>query len=329
MKKNALNFLCLSLLMATASYAADTNPPPCLTIELRDGSRVVGECAEKIFQFHSALLGEIKLDVNAIHSVDCVSSNTAKLVTAGGDALTVSFVDSEFAVKTSFGKVDLQVASLRKLTVTVAGRAVPRRSGLVSLWSAEGSCDDSVGGNNGTLAGRTTYGAGQVGQAFVFQGNADLVTVGNPANLQLQDFTIEAWIKRTDTSVTTHGNYGNGVVFGYGQGGYGLYLDAFGRPVLTKTGINDTKPDIMITDTSFHHVAVTKSGSTVVFYVDGTAYSAPAYNPGFEFLTVAAIGARGDNLDNSFVGLIDEVAVYNRALSPAEIREDFEAGKAN
>src|ERR1019366_6674916 len=67
--------------------AADTNPPPRLTVELRDGSRVVGTSAEKYFKFHSALLGNLKLDVKDIRSVECVSSNSAKLATANGDTL--------------------------------------------------------------------------------------------------------------------------------------------------------------------------------------------------------------------------------------------------
>jgi hypothetical protein len=71
------------------AFAADTNSPPRLTVELRDGSRVVGTCVEKFFKFHSALLGELKLEVQNIRSVECVSTNSAKLSTATGDSLTV------------------------------------------------------------------------------------------------------------------------------------------------------------------------------------------------------------------------------------------------
>ena len=153
-----------------------------------------------------------------------------------------------------------------------------------------------------------------------------LYTVGTAPDLQLQDFAIETWIRRTSTAQVSYGSYGNGVIFGYGEGGYGLYLDPNGVPALSKIGINETKPEASITDTSFHHLAVTKSGSTVIFYIDGVACSAPAYDPGFTFSTDAAIGARGDNLDNSFLGSIDEVSVYNRALTAAEIQFLYAAG---
>jgi len=200
------------------------------------------------------------------------------------------------------------------LTVYVPVCAPPA-PGLVSWWQGEGNALDQAGLNNGTLAGNTTYGSGRVGQCFVFDGNGDAVTVGNPASLQMQDLTIEAWIRRGSSSITSYGSAGNGIIFGYGYGGYGLYLDPTGRPALTKVAFDEVKPSITITDTNFHHLAVTKSGSTVVFYVDGLAYPAAAYDPGFVFSTGAAIGARGDTLDNSFLGAVDEATVYNRATA--------------
>lgn len=204
----------------------------------------------------------------------------------------------------------------------------PSPSGLVSWWRGEGNTLDQAGTNHGTLAGNTTYGAGRVVQGFVFDGSTDLVTVGNPTSLQLQVFTIEAWIQRASSSFVSLGSYGNGSIFGYGYGGYGLYIDSSGTPALSRIGMNEVKPGIAITDTNLHHLAVTKSGSTVVFYMDGVAYPVASYDPGFTFTTVAAIGARGDNLDNSFLGTIDEVSVYNRALAPHEIQAIYNADSA-
>ena len=115
------SFLVLICAFQLAARAADTNPPPRLTVELRDGSRVIGDSVEKYFKFNSALLGEIKLDLKDIRSVECVSSNAAKLSTANGDSLSVSFVDSDFAVKTSFGRVELAVDSVHKFSVSAVG----------------------------------------------------------------------------------------------------------------------------------------------------------------------------------------------------------------
>jgi hypothetical protein len=59
----------------------------------------------------------------------------------------------------------------------------------------------------------------------------------------------------------------------------------------------------------------------VLFYVDATEYRAPAYDLEFVFSRDAFIGGKSDrNWENTFAGRIDEVAIYNRALAPSEIR---------
>src|SRR5207244_11356359 len=110
-------------------------------------------------------------------------------------------------------------------------------SGLVSWWRGEGTTSDQVGGNTGTLVRNTTFGPGRVGQGFVLDGNSEAVRVGNPANLQLQDFTIEAWVKRASSSSASLSSF-IGLVFASGLGGYGLGVGNDGTLVLTKTGVN-------------------------------------------------------------------------------------------
>src|SRR5207249_59178 len=54
--------------------------------------------------------------------------------------------------------------------------------------------------------------------------------------------------------------------------------------------------------------------------------SGPAYASTFVFSSLAAVGARGDSLGNSFLGTLDELSIYNRALTTAEIRSIYNAG---
>ena len=196
--------------------------------------------------------------------------------------------------------------------------------GLVALWSGEGNADDGAGGNNGELTGDATYDKGKVGQAFAFDGTRGTsVNVGNPVQLQLQDFTITTWIKRDNTQ-SVSADFPNAVLFGYGLGGYALYLNPSGSLILSKYNVRggETKSRAAIKDTNWHHLAVTKSGTTVIFYVDGVAYPAAnaKYDAEFVFTTEAAIGASGKNSVLNFWGLMDEVGIYNRALSASEIR---------
>ena len=200
-------------------------------------------------------------------------------------------------------------------------------AGLVGWWRGEGNSLDSAGTNNGTLSGNTTFTDARVGQGFVFDGNGAVVQLGNPPSLRFQDLTIETWIRRASPSVASLNGNGNGHIFGYGNnGGYGIYMDPSGTPTLSKVGVNQVKPGVTITDTNWHHVAVTKSGSTVVFYVDGVAYPAAAYDPGFTFTVNAFIGGGGNNF--TFYGTVDEVSVYNRALAANEIQAIYNADSA-
>src|SRR5882724_2061748 len=201
-------------------------------------------------------------------------------------------------------------------------------SRLVSWWAGQGNALDSADGNHGTPAGNVTFGPGRVGQGFVFDGSSDAVVVGAATNLQLQDFSIEAWIKRTDPSVATFGTHTTALFFSYGSLGYGFGIWDDGRLFLTRVDIDNVSSDVSITDTNFHHVAVTKSGTTVVFYIDGVPHPAPAYGTAFTFSTVAAIGARADTMNDTFFGTIDEVAVYSRVLSPTEILSIYNADSA-
>src|SRR5262249_15750934 len=163
----------------------------------------------------------------------------------------------------------------------------------------------AVSGNTAGLVGNVTYVAGKAGQAFCFDGNSAAIQVGNPPMLQLQDFTIETWVKRTDSSRVSLVTGQDGLVFSYIPHGYGFGLDPSGQLFLSRIGTDKVTSNSGITDTNFHHVAVTKSGTNVVFFLDGASFPAAPYLTTFAFTTSAAIGARGDDFRNSFLGCID------------------------
>ncbi|PYJ01076.1 MAG: hypothetical protein DME25_18995, partial [Verrucomicrobia bacterium] len=148
------------------------------------------------------------------------------------------------------------------------------------------------------------------------------------------DFTIEAWIKRASLSQTSWSNGLDGVVYSAttsGSLGFGLAPD--GRLFLEKFGFSEIYSTASVTDTnSFHHVAVAKSGSNVMFYLDGTGEAAAAYNPGFLYNSGRSllIGAwyDGGKVRQTFLGTIDELSVYNGALADAEVQGIYVAGSS-
>jgi len=202
-------------------------------------------------------------------------------------------------------------------------------SGLVSWWPGDGSAIDLLGGNNGTPLGnlgRATYQGGEVGAAFSFDGTTSAVFVKNAPNLQLQTFTIEAWIRRNSATQTTLTGAQTANLFAYGTGGYAFGFLNDGRLYLSKAGVNNVGSQFGVADTNWNHVAVTKSGTNVTFYVNGVADGPTNYNTTFTFSSDASIGATGGTAATSFYGLIDELGIYNRALAANEIQALVSAG---
>ncbi len=211
-------------------------------------------------------------------------------------------------------------------------------SGQVGWWSGDGNANDLAGTNNGTIQGNVTYSTGKTSQSFQLggtgdlSGNGDRVNIGNPTNLQLQDFTIETWIKRSSSTIVTNSPFpgtAGGTFFAYGQNGYGFLIDQnTNRLALTNVGNSAVFSNLTVTDTNWHHVAVTKSGNQTIFYVDGVS-DTQTYSTAFGFTTNAAIGARGDNnVQNAFFGAIDELSIYSRSLTTNEITSIYNAGIA-
>ena len=141
-------------------------------------------------------------------------------------------------VTNAFGSV---LSSNALLTVILPPSCATAPSGLVGWWRSEGNAFDQRGVNNGALSGNVTYGTGRVGTAFAFGGaNGDGVMLGNPAGLQLQDLTIEAWIRRASTSQVTP------LVPGWrrfsclgGSGGYGFAMYANGSLTFGKSYVSE------------------------------------------------------------------------------------------
>jgi hypothetical protein len=144
--------------------------------------------------------------------------------------------------------------------------------------------------------------------------------------LHLQTFTIEGWLKRASSSIVSHGSGGNGTIFGYGPGGYFFGIGGSGFLFFSQLGNPSAINGPTISDTNFHHVALTEAGGTVTFYIDGVASQPQTYNATFNFTGGPAIGYRPDNADNSFNGTIDELSIYSRALSAAEIQQIYNIG---
>jgi hypothetical protein len=348
---------CLMLLQgcATAAPTSTNQTSFQLTIELQDGSKIIGKSGDNTFQFRSDVLGEIKLPLEKIRSIECQpKTNSAKLATVNGDTLAVQFAMKEVRVEAAFGNFKLPVNLIKRMAVRSMDRSGRIRPGLVVFWSADGNADDLLNGNNGVLCNETTFVPGKIGQAFSFNGVNSFVKVPQSPGLNLADqITIAFWMKAdADNPMNTYQGlvssdfYIMEISNGYGgRMGVNLCLSTTANPSAewngSRMGITTVANYSHISQANgggapvtcgeWHHIAGTYDGMKLQLYVDGRPWGNPVRHTGTilpmlskSFVTIGSEDGRTTCPDcvanRYFKGLIDEVAIYNRALSAAEIQ---------
>src|SRR2546430_1106977 len=207
----------------------------------------------------------------------------------------------------------------------------PQPAGLVAAYGFnEGSgttVTDSSGNNNvGTVSGAAWTPAGRYGSALVFDGTSTSVTVPSSASLVLTTgMTLEAWVYPTVAPT------GWRAVIDKNADGYYLMAssDQGNRPAVGGSwtaGNQNTVGPTALPVNAWTHLAGTFDGTTVRLYVNGVEVASQAQATSLvntaETLQIGADKFAGEN----FAGRIDEVRIYNRALSPAEIQADMAVG---
>ncbi len=237
-----------------------------------------------------------------------------------------------------------QVGRGRKVRAPAAWSSPP--AGCVARWRADGNGRDSVGGNDALLLGGITFAPGRVGQAFRFDGVGGAVQVPAAPALDVgkgNGLTIAAWIKPMDVSVQrplvewndAHGFMGTQfwIAVAALEGGpgslWGNLVDTDGEyhPISTPTGL--VLPNV------FQQVALTydKPSGLAVLYLNGSEVAQAnlaSFTPYTSSDLYFGLRPSGVSAGNRYEGLLDEVGIYNRALSPGEIQtlyQDTDGGR--
>ena len=163
-----------------------------------------------------------------------------------------------------------------------------------------------------------------MGQAFSFDGVDDFVEVPDSISLDPTEITIATWVKIASAPISLGNIVSKGVNSGYrfriNNDRIVLVLDRGGTNTLLSTGF--------VPLNQWTHIAVVGSSTGLRIYLDGildasnsVAYGAP------DTTGTLKIGAE-PGFGEFFNGLIDEVSIYNRALTAAEIQSIFNADSA-
>jgi len=228
------------------------------------------------------------------------------------------------------------------VTQGVAQNCSPPPSGLVGWWTGDGTANTLVGTNNGTLqGGATATGAGMVGQAFSFNGTTAYVQIPDSPVLRPTNLTVEAWVMFTSLNSTGNSPAGQQyIVFkqnsrsSYFEGYYlgkerqaGKDVFAFGVSSSSGTGANAYSTNAIATNV-WYHVAAVRGSNFIQIYVNGQLHSQAAVSFAQNYGNFPLyFGTSGESYwDHKLAGSLDEVSLFNRALSAAEIAAIYTAG---
>ena len=201
--------------------------------------------------------------------------------------------------------------------------------GLQSYYKADGDALDAHGSDNGTYV-PGTYVTGIIGNGFSLDGINDSVT-GVHMLADATSFTVSAWING-DSYASASGIYktsgaGNSPIelVWFSVQSEKLYLQMRGNSgaLVTAGGVTT------LTAGTWYHVVATydSSDESIEIFVDTVTAGTNTYT-GISWSNVdeAAIGEITGSSPFEFDGVIDEVGIWNRVLSGAEITELYNSG---
>jgi hypothetical protein len=197
----------------------------------------------------------------------------------------------------------------------------PAPENLVARYAFEGNTNDSTGAHNATAVGAPTFDAGKVGQAIKLNGATDHVVV--EGTFDLPEYSAAMWFR------VDGGTGARDLLSIYSGTSHGVLLEVTDvgalrfvhRAPLGGSGGTDIRSNSKYADGAWYHLAIVKSATAATLYVNGVLASTAADSTQFDAtLPRLVIGVLGhDRLSRYFPGAIDEVYLYNRALSQGEV----------
>ncbi len=195
-------------------------------------------------------------------------------------------------------------------------------TGLVGSWhfseSSGNAVDSSGNGNNGTLINGASFTSeGKFGNAMKFDGTDDYVVVGENIGATA-DWSVEFWAKLAGVAPAVQYPIGlggtNGIFMAYDTADTWAVYD--GSTMVQGSTVRAN---------TWYFITVTKSGTSYAIYLNGTNENSGTLSD--IDITGLNIGRRSDG-NFPFNGIIDEVRIYNRALSASEIQSHYRADRA-
>jgi hypothetical protein len=199
-------------------------------------------------------------------------------------------------------------------------------NGLVGYWPFSGNANDQTpSGNNGTVNGATltTDRFGNSNSSYEFNGTSNIINFGSSQSLiNLSNFTYSLWINRSsncadDAIIISNygGNWEGNLLFGklIGSGNAQIRLHKLNQIIGSETDIVDNQWINLVAVKDLNSIKIYKNG--VLIQATDLTNFVSINNTSFPFV----IGGGGWGNSNYFMGKVDDLGVWNRALSQSEI----------
>lgn len=222
---------------------------------------------------------------------------------------------------TNYGSNDV------KILLNRTGVCLPPLAGMVLWLSGDGHPFDLLGQFNGTMTNGATYAPGKVGRAFSFDGVNDYVEINDGiGELGNSPFTIDFWMySRND------GNSAYLLGKSHPDGGVGWDIRLHNQKIRLE-GTDGWNPsynwesNTTVTPNAWHHIAVSSTTDSISVYIDGVLDGTTTRSTISTSLNPLRIGFTTNYGGTPFNGLLDEVKLFNRALTAEEIMAIYNAG---
>ena len=209
---------------------------------------------------------------------------------------------------------------------------------LVGLWTMDGDWSDSSGkGNNGTQSGGAVFSNDRIGGALSgsFDGVNDHVSMPSSSTLTpVSAVSVDAWVKPADIatwhqvvtkrfaeSADPYNSFALSTNAGGATNKWSFYVS--NGTAGSQSGVIDS--EVIVPDV-WTHLVGTYDGATIKLYVNGVLKASKSKTGDVAYSTLPLrIGTSNTATGQYFKGLIDEVAVYNRALPPEDALEHYNA----
>ena len=257
---------------------------------------------------------------------------------APGELTTIQTIDVDalLAIRpqaAEFGNLCDQAPDRRDVgqPVQETSPATAPSEGLAARWAGDCNANDAVGNSHGTLLGGATFAPGKVNEAFAFDGVDDSVAIANTAEIGFRtgNFTISLWVN-FDSLVTSQTIFHKAIGTSPEDQEYLLEWSREDSALRFRVREGESNQNDLLASVSpaagrWYQVTIVRDRDTNTLYFDGRSVGQQTAGRNVDTGTggTAKIGNSVSGDPQPFKGLIDEIEVFNRALSADEIKARY------